>query len=286
MKSLRDIMHGRFNSKPLRVLLSLVYKGGAYRVRFGPLRGFRMAYSRSVNYHAILGLWDTEVFRLLHRVFLETGLLPEDGIVADVGGNIGYYALWFAKIGVKKGRVYVFEPAQEPLGLLKENMRLNNVGNVDIVECACGDRVGKAEFFLASHHHASSLNADWAGNGASVSVPMTTLDVFFSAESGKRPPAFIKIDIEGGGVFALPGCRRILSENRPFVLIESHTPAEDGAISKVLVDLGYRGYRLNDRSWVRKPHATHPDKEGVWGTLLLVPQEFEERISARLAAAS
>jgi FkbM family methyltransferase len=242
-----------------------------------------MAYSKSVNYHAILGLWDTETFRILDHVFSKAGLLPHDGVVADVGGNIGYYTLWFAKLGVRMGHVYSFEPAPEPLGLLKENMRLNNAENVDVIECACGDRLGDAQFFIASHHHCSSLNAEWAGAEANaLSVPMTTLDEFF-AEG--RAPDFIKIDIEGGGVFALPGCRRILSENRPFVLIESHTPAEDSAISKVLMNLDYRGFRLTNREWVRKPHMTYPEQEGVWGTLLLVPRELEERTSTRLASA-
>jgi FkbM family methyltransferase len=228
-------------------------------------------------------MWDTETFRILHHVFLEAGLLPQDGVAADVGSNIGYYTLWFAKLGVRMGHVYSFEPAPEPLGLLNENMRLNDAANVDIIACACGDRVGDVEFFIASHHHCSSLNAEWAGAEArALSVPMTTLDIFFS---GRRAPDFIKIDIEGGGVFALPGCRRILRENRPFVLIESHTPAEDSAISKVLIDLDYRGYRLTNREWVRKPHVTHPDQEGVWGTLLLVPRELEERVSSRLASA-
>ena len=225
--------------------------------------------------------------RLLQFPMIGGGGHEYSGVVADVGGNIGYYSLWFATLGVRMGRVYTFEPAPEPLRLLKENMRLNDVGNVDIIECACGDHVGNVEFFIANHHHSSSLIAEWAGNQAhTISVSMTTLDVFFAAESGRKAPAFIKIDIEGGGVFALPGCRRILSENRPFVLIESHTPNEDGAISKVLIDLAYRGYRLNNREWVRKPQATHPDQEGVWGTLLLVPQELEERISPRLMSAS
>jgi hypothetical protein len=127
------------------------------------------------------------------------------------------------------------------------------------------------------------LNAEWAGaESTALSVPMTSLDVFFA---GRRGPDFIKIDIEGGGVFALPGCRRVLSEKRPFVLIESHTPAEDRAISKVLIDLDYRGFRLTNREWVRNPHLTHPDREGVWGTLLLVPRELEERTSSSLASA-
>ena len=286
--SLSDIRHGRFNSRVLRGLLSFVYRGnGAYRVRFGPLRGMKLAYSTSVNFHAILGLWDTETFQILHHVFVNSGLLPADGVVADIGGNIGYYTLWFARLGVSKGRVYTFEPAPEPLRLLKENVRLNDIKNVDIVESACGDHEGSVEFFLAKHHHSSSLNADWVGKdeARALSVPMTTLDSFFAPQTGRRAPSFLKIDIEGGGVFALPGCRRILTENRPFILIESHTPAEDGAISKVLTDFGYRGYRQNTREWVRKPEATHPDKEGVWGTLLLIPQEMEARVSPLLASA-
>jgi FkbM family methyltransferase len=282
--SLRDIRYARFNSKSLRCLLSLAYKEGRpYTIRFGPLRGLKMFYSKSVNYHAILGLWDTETFRILHHVFAKSRLLPQDGVVADVGGNIGYYTLWFAKLGVRMGHVYSFEPAPEPLRLLKENVRLNKAANVEIIACACGDHVGDVEFFIASHHHCSSLNAEWAGADASPrSVPMTTLDIFFA---GRRAPDFIKIDIEGGGVFALPGCRRILGENRPFVLIESHTPVEDDAISKVLVDLDYRGYRMTNREWVGKPHMTYPDREGVWGTLLLVPRELEEQTSSRLASA-
>jgi hypothetical protein len=112
---------------------------------------------------------------------------------------------------------------------------------------------------------------------------MQTLDEFFSPESGRKAPSIVKMDIEGGGVLALPGCRRILTENRPFVLIESHLPTEDLAISRVLVDLAYRGYRPTKREWVRKPQAIHPDKDGVWGTLLLVPEEHAGDVSRRIA---
>jgi hypothetical protein len=109
---------------------------------------------------------------------------------------------------------------------------------------------------------------------------MTTLDAFFSPETTRQAPAFIKIDIEGGGTSALPGCRRILREVRPFILIESHTPDEDRAISNVLCESNYSGYRLNNRKWVEKPRATYPDEDGVWGTLLLIPEERRARVTA------
>jgi hypothetical protein len=155
---------------------------------------------------------------------------------------------------------------------------------VEVITEACGDHVGTTDFFLASHHHRSSLHEEWARGIQSaaekITVPMTTLDAFFGPETNRRAPSFVKIDIEGGGTYALPGCRRIFVENRPFVLIESHTPKEDRAISDVLCNFEYRAFRLDDKRWVQRPEMTHPDKEGVWGTLLLIPDEHYVQVSA------
>jgi FkbM family methyltransferase len=217
-------------------------------------------------------IWGSE------QSIIRSGLLPEDCAVADVGSNIAYYALWFSRVVLRNGRVYAFEPNPGVLSVLERNLALNDANNVEVIPSACGDRVGSIDFFVATHHHRSSLNADWAGeNSSRITAPMTTLDTFFAPESGRYPPAFIKVDIEGGGIFALPGCQRIFSEVRPFVLIESHTPAEDKAISDVLCKFHYRGYRLSDRAWVKKPDKVHPDREGVWGALLRIPVEHDSR---------
>jgi FkbM family methyltransferase len=151
-----------------------------------------------------MGLLDTETFRILKHLLVDSGLLPPDATVADVGANVGYYTLWLAKLAVPNGHVYSFEPSQEPREILTENIRVNEIGNVDIIESACGDRVGNADFFIASDHHSSSLNAEWAGSQArEISVPMCTLDHFFSPATQRRSPDFLKMDIEGGGTLAL-----------------------------------------------------------------------------------
>jgi FkbM family methyltransferase len=276
--TLTDNRSAGFTSSLARHLLSLLYRAGRpYRLWFGPLRGSRMHYDPSVNFHIILGLLDTETFGLLDKLLVKSGLLPKDSVVADVGGNIGYYTMWLCKAAVTRGHVYCFEPSPEVLRLLRDNLELNSIANAEVIDSACGNRVGTVDFFLADHHSSSSLHAEWAGgeqaNARKIAVPITTLDAFFAPETSRRAPVFIKFDIEGGGTYALPGCRRIFRESRPFVLIESHTPDEDQAISDVLCEFNYSGYRLNDRRWVQKPYATHPDKEGVWGTLLLIPAE-------------
>ncbi len=252
---------------------------------FGPLRGLKLQYDRHINFHSVLGLWDTETLELLDRVFVKSGLLPQDSIIADVGANIGYYTLWFSKIAASGGKVYAFEPNADVLQILRTNLDLNHVDNVAVVEAACADRTGTADFYVAAHHHSSSLHADWANSDAGAqkrTVAATTLDAFFNHKIGRHPPAFIKIDIEGGGTHALPGARCLFAKNRPFCLIESHTPAEDRAISYLLQNFNYRGYRLNDHQWVRNLEKTHPDPHGVWGTLLLAPAEYYSAISKLL----
>jgi FkbM family methyltransferase len=245
-----------------------------------------MYYEKTVNFHAVLGLWDIEILGVLEKALVKSGLLPSNGVAADVGGNIGYYSMWLSQFALKDGQIYTFEPSDEILPFLTKNLALNHIENVEVVKMACGNHIGTTDFFLSEHHHSSSIYADWAaeGNGAvrKVTVQVTTLDSFFAPETGRRPPNFIKVDIEGGGTHALPGCRNVLRDARPFVVIESHTVEEDQAISDVLTGLNYCAYRLNDRRWVEKPGATHPDKLGVWGTLLLAPQEKYEALAREL----
>ena len=273
----RRIRYLRFNSAVARGMLRLYYRPGkAYRMWFGPLRGLKLQYNHHINFHCVLGLWDAETLQVLDHVFVRSGLLPKDSIIADVGANIGYYTLWFSKIAANAGKVFAFEPNAGVLQTLRANLDLNRVDNAVVVEAACGDSTGTADFYLAAHHHCSSLHADWAnsdGRATKTSVFVTTLDAFFDHKEGRNPPAFIKIDIEGGGTHALPGARRLFTEKRPFCLIESHTPEEDQAISDLLCNFDYRGYRLNDRQWVLSPENTHPDPHGVWGTLILAPAE-------------
>jgi len=277
----------RFNSPLVRTVLAPFFRPGRpYRLWFGPLRGLKMYYDRSINFHVILGLWDAETFQLLNRIFVQSALLSKDSIVADVGANIGYYTIWLSTAAASRGHVYAFEPNPEVAGFLSSNLKINNIANAEVVGAACGDHIGTTDFFIAKHHHSSSLHEDWAGSGHSdarkIIVPMITLDDFFAPEEGRRQPNFIKIDIEGGGTYALPGCQRLLQEARPFVLIESHNPDEDRAISNVLNNFHYRGYRLNDRNWVQNPRVTHPDKQGVWGTLLLTPEEHYASVAAAI----
>ena len=51
--------------------------------------------------------------------------IKKDDIILDLGANIGYYTLIFAKLVGKKGRVFAFEPEPTNFTLLKKNIEIN-----------------------------------------------------------------------------------------------------------------------------------------------------------------
>ena len=75
----RNIKYLRFNSAFARGMLRFYYRPGkAYRMWFGPLRGLKLQYEHHINFHSVLGFWDTETLHLLDRAFVKSGLLPKD----------------------------------------------------------------------------------------------------------------------------------------------------------------------------------------------------------------
>jgi hypothetical protein len=85
----------------------------------------------------------------------------------------------------------------------------------------------------------------------------------------------VKIDIEGAADSALPHCGGVARSEGSFFLIESHSPKEDAAIGAVMQNSDYCGHRTTNNQWVLKPGCIHPDPDGVWGTVLLIPKELE-----------
>lgn len=274
--AIRRLKYLQLNSSMARKLLALYYaQGRAYRIPFGQLRGTRLRYDNDINYHMMLGLWEPANLTLLKKVF-DHYWAEQDAplVVCDVGANVGFFTLWFARQVSDQGTVYAFEPAPVALARLREHLVLNRIPNVEVLPYACSDREGTIDFYVGFHHHSSSLDAQWANGSQSgaekISVPTTTLDRFF-VEEGRPLPHLIKMDIEGGGTLALKGCRRLAAERRPLLLIESHTPAEDRAISDLILEQGYHAFRVTNMQWVTQPSKTHPHPDGVWGTLLLCP---------------
>jgi FkbM family methyltransferase len=275
--NIRRLLFFKFNSAFLRNLLSVRFREDHfYKIPFGAIRGSKLYYRKDINFHAMMGVWEKESLRVLKRIIYRFGLNQPNKVIADVGANIGYYSIFFSKYLDTSAKIFAFEPSMEILPVLRKNLVINNISNVKILDLAVADHTGRDEFFIAEHHHESSLLKEWSNNattGTKTVVATITLDDFFVKFNQSRFPDLIKMDIEGGGIYALKGITRCLTENRPFILIESHNQGEDGAVGHLLQQFNYEAYRSTNDKWVVHKDRDYTDPDGVWGTMLLMPAE-------------
>ena len=274
----RKLLFFKFNSTFLRNLLSLRFREDHYyKIPFGKISGSRLYYRKDINFHAMMGVWEKESLRVLDRIINRFGLNLPDKVIADVGANIGYYSIFFSRYLDASTKIFAFEPSLEILPVLRKNLVVNNISSVKVLELACSDHTGRDEFFIAEHHHESSLVKEWSNNaitGVKTVVATITLDEFFDKYNQGRFPDLIKMDIEGGGIYALKGCTKCITEKRPFILIESHNQAEDMAVSNLLLQFNYEAFRATNGKWILHKDRDYTDPDGVWGTMLLMPTEL------------
>ena len=158
-------------------------------------------------------------------------LIRDGDVVFDVGGHIGYMALYFASLVGACGRVFSFEPASSNLPYIHANVERATHNNVVLVEQAVGAENGFTTFWseeltgqngsLIPGYSAIDANAKSHGVRAQtqeLTLEMVTLDSF--AGRVEVAPSFAKIDVEGAESLVLRGMRDILAGERPRIMIE------------------------------------------------------------------
>ena len=248
--------------KPIQGALSAI---GINQVLFGKNRGLKLRYHNDLNLDMLLGVHEPNTFEVFD-IFLKEGML-----VADIGANVGYFTRFLSKKVGKTGAVHAFEPIPQTFKTLQDTISLNKLNNITPVNKAVTDRNGSVTMFLSSTHYMASVDVNWATDkGGAVEVPATSLDFYFG-NLGKYPD-FIKMDIEGGGVYALKGMRNCIMKHEPILLLESHTSAEDLAIGQALSLIPYNVYRVGNPTPVKHLDKDHKDEFGVYETVVGIPK--------------
>ena len=103
-------------------------------------------------------------------------------MVYDLGANNGLHSLLFANLVGSNGRVFSFEPLKSNCDEIKENLSLNNIGNVEIVNAAVGDSNGETTFYLGQHDKQGSVVGIGLQTGKEEKVKIITLDSFIDRE--------------------------------------------------------------------------------------------------------
>jgi FkbM family methyltransferase len=193
------------------------------------------------------GYWFRGRNRERDTMALCSRLIAPGSVVLDVGGHIGYTALYFASLVGPLGRVLVAEPAPNNLCYLRYNIRAHRT--ISLFEIGLGDKTEHVPFFVEtltgqncsfSKAYTSERNAARSYGGSepvsAIRVQMTTLDDFV-ADVGVKPD-FVKIDVEGFEYAVLAGASSLLQDKRPMLMIEIRDSNRDRCFQR-LRELGY-----------------------------------------------
>lgn len=206
------------------------------QVAAGALKGYRVQINLKTEKSRWLGTYEPDL-----QAALPDFVRPEQ-VIYDVGANIGYISLMFARLAGANAKIYAFEALPANLERIRANLELNHAANVQLIHAAVLNASGEALFYV----HESIGMGKAAGSAgrraesykAELKVPALSLDDFVFLQ-GNPPPHLVKMDIEGGEVLALPGMRRILAEHAPTLLLELHGPEAEAIAWQTLTAAGY-----------------------------------------------
>ncbi|MFC1722302.1 FkbM family methyltransferase [Patescibacteria group bacterium] len=150
-------------------------------------------------------------------------LIKRGQVVLDIGANIGYYSLIFAKLVGDKGKVYAFEPDPINFQILKRNVTLNSYTNIKLINKAVMDKERTINFYLHPTNKGAHKIFRDSKEDKLIKVDTITLDDYFS--KNKIKVDFIKFDIQGAEGHALMGMKKFLKNNEKTKIITEFWPA-------------------------------------------------------------
>jgi len=178
--------------------------------------------------------------------------IKEGDVVLDLGANIGYYTLIFAKLVGPEGRVIAFEPEPDNFSLLEKNVKINGYNNVVLVKKAASDKAGKLKLYLSESNKGDHRIYNSHDGRNFIKIDAVRLDDYF--KNHKRPIDFIKIDTQGAEARIIAGARRMLQNNKNIKILTEFWPvglqrsgANPKAYLNLLLKLGFNLHHIKSK---------------------------------------
>lgn len=137
----------------------------------------------------------------------------EAPVIFDCGANVGVSVIYFKKL-FPQAKIKAFEPDPKVFACLTENLKLNNISNVELINKAVWNSNDGVSF--------GSEGADGGSiffEGNKVSLPSVRLREMLAAE---KKIDLLKMDIEGAEVDVLKDCGSELKKVK-YLFVEYHS---------------------------------------------------------------
>jgi len=201
------------------------------------------------------------------QVEIETlaALIPDGGVIVDIGANIGTHALAFASIK-PRSTVIALEPQPLAFAMLAANVIASGMSNIEPLNLAAGKALAVIDPCtdygkVGNNVGAVSLVGAGRASAGTRAVPMTVvrLDDLPMGETVR----FMKIDVEGMEAEVLRGALVMIVRDRPVIYFEVLTMAGLNACRRVLAPFGYELRWLETPAF--NPDNFHAETQNIWG---------------------
>lgn len=147
----------------------------------------------------------------------------KDGMLfIDNGAHYGFYNLLVAT-QLKKSKILAFEPAPENYEILKTNIKINKLENVEVHNLAVSNKDETKRFNITEASDSCGFyQHSLARTAKEIEVKTVTLDKFI--KDIPKIPTIIKVDTEGYEICVLEGMRNILRNIEDIKLILEFNP--------------------------------------------------------------
>jgi FkbM family methyltransferase len=203
--------------------------------------------------------WDKNEKDFFH--FLE--LIPDDGLILDLGANIGVTSYHLSK--KKPGSTILsFEPLTLNMDTLKRVKKRFNLKNVQEFQVAAGEKSGTLEMVMpvinkvpmhGLSHVVHQDNTEF-NSGLKYKVPVICLDEFNPLLETKKRITALKIDVENFEYFVLKGAEKLIVENQPIIYCELWENDNRKKCVDFLNNLNYSAFILNKKELMPVEKAT------------------------------
>lgn len=180
------------------------------------LQGYTFFYNNDIEFRYLY----EEVFKkYIYYVELET----QTPRIIDCGAHIGLATIYFKSL-YPGARITAFEPEPPNLELLKKNLDVNRMEDVEIIPKALWSAEGKLKLHVdvdQENHWSSTssfLRGSWTGTQPTEPIEVETVRL---SPYLNEPVDILKIDIEGAETEVLLECRDKLS-NVKHLFVEFH----------------------------------------------------------------
>lgn len=193
-----------------------------------------------------------------HETAIIQSVVRKGDWVIDVGANIGYFTVLFAKLTGAFGRVYAYEPNPKIRALLSRSVMMNYFQDrVRLSGLAVADRAGTATFNVSETIAGGSSLLDNAFDHSSFGMEADSFDRSVMEVETQRldslfdttiPIRLLKIDVEGAEPYVFAGADGLLKDRAVDIVMfetlnESLGPERTlmrDIVTKVTRQYGYR----------------------------------------------